>query len=405
MFYVNIMTPSISGPISLSYYKYKNKNYLFLGDTHNKNTLCNPCNDDSCIYITELISKIADNAHETKIRVDIYIESFYKTKQIINNTRNIADIKQSPLTDITNYFSNCLSLDKTNCKYNPYVQFHYSDIRNIEYGSQYTQDTIFYILKTMTSDVIVMNNNSTFETQLFIKKILITYINFMMLICNNNNNIINIYLTNNGKHIYDEYIKTLKSHIFEEKRFNRYIKNIDSHIMLFDEHMHKIYKQIQNMDFIEEFIRQKLIQLFIGLHRNVFFLHNMLQTEINNEILFYKNKEIIQNALSSINITLFMIESHIMDAYLLGRLLKQKKDDSILKIIYVGGLHKELYDEFFNSILNLKPIQNIGKNFGPNVMQCINYDYEELFRNIYAYKYSKYFKKYNNLNMLHELDH
>ncbi|CAK7994904.1 Hypothetical protein POVR1_LOCUS422 [uncultured virus] len=113
----------ISGPVAYTSFNLLGHKLHIFGDRHDKLTLCDKCSLD-CLYIPDLLQYIVERAVDEREQIDIFLEIPFQIEGVWN--RKTVD---TVLYDVLDQFPNCFTYDKSQCKYLPYVRFHYADIR------------------------------------------------------------------------------------------------------------------------------------------------------------------------------------------------------------------------------------------------------------------------------------
>lgn len=174
----------VSGPTSLSIWTYNNRRFYMFGDYHfslkgscqdmygvkcdspNKSTKIIEFNNSQCIDIVALLEIWFYYNNKYKIRTDFYVETeFSKIPYVV--PYNTEEESTGMLDYIGNYYYDCLTMDKSECRHKPYIRFHYSDPRHVKYPnyklySDFYYSYIFYeiTLQPFFSNVVSYVNNT-----------------------------------------------------------------------------------------------------------------------------------------------------------------------------------------------------------------------------------------------------
>lgn len=199
----------LSGATSLRVYKYADRNFYFFGEYHDSGTI-NGCTDDcdnydsyyrgleikggNCMTVGALFEMWLQYLFDNKSLTDLYMEvPFTKSKyEEWNQAAYQADIIQGlrdGLSDLEEYegddraekygwlgtffwfYDKCFHPDKTLCKYNPWIRFHYADVR------WFNQTMKNYYRKggagSLQPDLFILNDEKVFfiiDDAIFFKK-------------------------------------------------------------------------------------------------------------------------------------------------------------------------------------------------------------------------------------------
>ena len=118
---------TIEGPISVSEYILPGlapKHIYLFGDEHTRAKFCTDQNINTITLEKFLDSTFEDNPDKI---IDVYLESEFISERILRLRNLLPDYHY--LDEVLKYFSPCLKIDKSECKYKN-VRFHYADIRN-----------------------------------------------------------------------------------------------------------------------------------------------------------------------------------------------------------------------------------------------------------------------------------
>lgn len=325
------------GTVTNMYSELYNMNIYLFGDYHVTKYNCNNFDNSSDI------SSFLDEQIKTSTKqLDIYIESAIYSNM---NKYNILTVfnKDLYLHNFTDKYIDCLTKDKTKCKY-PYIRLHSTDLRkNYNEYYHYIFDMYKYMYNIYISlfdinggDIVYYNTN----------------------IDNINKNIKNI----KGLLIYSNNVEDIKSLFSDKKKLK---ESIDTNF----KKETKIYKQILNIEDYE--LRDKIIEYtnkywfndnidkyfeYINYNNIISWINNFenhIRTH-NNEYR-YLNKLI--SDLENITDGLQSIVSYYMDTYLITRLFRkyEKKkfkysDRSTNIIIYTGNAHIKKYIDILKYI-------------------------------------------------------
>lgn len=405
------MYKKLSGPVSLTIYEYNNTKYIFFGDVHNKEKICDNCEKPECINIVSLFEEIAEKSVELKIRTNFFLEDVYNPKNNLGG--NIYEHRgNDSLTDVMIKFNNCLKIDKTLCPYAPYVQFHYCNVREIKETFDNNipiPSTIFNIYYEILERARVLLRSlelseDTKSWDSFAKEYIKYIIDKIMYMAMHSEDMLDIYFKENGFAKFNEFIKEINE-ITQKTRINsaEFDLMIKANKILFKGNEHKIFTQIREIkdrelsdrlyNFLKketQILRGDFMDKILTIQQRIYLTIRMID---ENKISFASGMESLSYYIMNI---LFEITSSIvsklMDAYLLGRMFKYQNIDA--NVVYVGDAHKLFYDKFMQKELKLDPIINIVND---DRIQCLVNDqfYDKIFMPIfYAKKYNKYYKKY-----------
>ena len=157
----------VEGPVSLSEYKSDKWDmhiYLF-GDYHEKKRKCSDLTKEITTIEKFLESTFIVNK---KITIDFYLEEQFISRFFNKTNFSFGDLpirqtdRESYLEDVSNYFSNCFQVIKTNCPYKN-TRFHYVDVRFIP-------NSILVDIFLLTADIT--NFNKHYEKEEFVEKLL-----------------------------------------------------------------------------------------------------------------------------------------------------------------------------------------------------------------------------------------
>ena len=318
----------IVGPISWSMYNYNEKTIHFFGDYHIKNT--ESVNSKNEISMADLLINVAKSTVKKENKVNIFLEASHNESE-----SEIQLVLDTDIMKTINLFSTSLTSKKEDSPYYPYVNFHSVDTRyELKDSSNVIGRGIFRVLKSLTN-YIIENQERLICTLLFLKIVgeLKLRPNILFDIAVDKNN---------GKTVLDVLCKRTGVPL-ENDWFKK------------GSNTHKIRHQLLNID--PEIT--KLIRDFFKVKYD---------TLINKIIDL--SSDVIKN-IHELDLLIGFIESSFMDIYLLARMFRCMKWDPKcnLFIVYVGNLHKDRYDEFFQNVLNTKIIE--GCNISLNPMEIL----------------------------------
>jgi hypothetical protein len=182
----------LSGPVSWYNFNGKIGNHVrtfnFFGDKHfskdgtcsdapnNKKCLTvgpnlklpNEDSQDRCYDITYILAKLFEDSNKNKIYADFFLEFPFRkgtehhldklvksltTKPSVENITQFS--KLDYISSLYVIFHDCLQVNKKDCKYSPYVRFHYSDIRLTEKHTPLTINSYLFVKTTeLVSEIV-----------------------------------------------------------------------------------------------------------------------------------------------------------------------------------------------------------------------------------------------------------
>ena len=410
----------LSGPVSWYEYEFQddegNKKMIHLfGDRHDLKTLCNPslkCMKNSsseksnCYDFIYFLKELFDIIVSNEQYGDLFLEFPYNIHR-----KNIYQLLQNTMIGkIYNQFKDCLQYSKKECKYNPYVRMHYTDLRdsfqeqvgvedmNLGKISSFS-DLLYRLINDLVQDLFkIVNPSVTFTYNQDQRIQRINMIDMLFSLLSDNCKMYQIlfeskdYVKDLTKFI-DPYLEALK-----ENSTQYLVDDIENFVKVFD-----LMKKLKHPKSNESILTYQLSELQkdkIMVNGNQIsdliygFIMAKCMTNINylddyvrewrqvsdfilnnpkNTNIYYLSQKYLDKLQAYLvgGINLF-----ILDGYILSRLFRKfsgkKHQTSILSIIYAGDKHIEIEKEFFEKILNLKPIYKVEKSFEGNLAkQCI----------------------------------
>lgn len=352
---------TIQGINSLYYIEYDGKKYYLFGDVHDQTTTCDGLCDyhnytfdktftynTNCTTITALLDNWFHYNNKYNIKTNVYLEktytkkdnyklNFIDTRKLEGDVGTLTTIKPKHMSwmQLTNdVFRKCLTTNKSNCPFYPYVKMHYIDIRAVDD----TRISPFYI-NDIYHEVIGSKLNpkleETYKMKKYVTDIISTLVyNYDIIVAglldpsgfNAVVNVINGILPYKVDYLYQ--LSTTRNDVVMYK-IAAELQKLDTY--MYDKVITYIYGFIDDLMIpVDENYDQDLTAIFDNFGLNV--EYNLLCIE-----LFLTKYHNIFTILSA----------YIMDAYVLARLLTQEGDENI---IYAGVAHIDIYKDFFKQL-------------------------------------------------------
>ena len=312
----------IGGPISVAVLKIKNKRLYIFGCLHTDNKgLCRECTkQNNCMYITDFI----DNLEYS----DVFIESAWVAKESLNMVE-----KQSPSSVLHTirgkYYDNLYKQ-----KQHPNIRFHYADIR--------------------------FENNSWVLTKIVLD-----------------------YSSNNFE---SSKLDDIQWYLLKEFRKAKNLKKLADIVVKSDNYKESIQenfsKKTSKILLSSEFAPNASGKSNEGVHRVRKQLLKLTQKEQRELLRYHKDmcKEII-GKYNKTNKSIFdiiingilPIMTHLMDMYLLGRMLYYiKKKETRNIVTYTGQTHAKHYETFITKYMKGAEVMYIENNENSKrVKRCV----------------------------------
>lgn len=358
---------TISGPVSLSIFEYNQTRYYFFGDTHFSNA--NLCHDDNYISINELLPLWFTYNNNHQIKTDFYFESAF-TKEELTTTKDLLS-HVGPLPLVYNALISCLSKNKSQCPYQPYVHIHYANIRLFKDENKYHRAHLFnlesiynfyknYQFKSLQQFLIVQNN-------------IIQYIDYQI---QNYKTILEgllqpsqyFHVLNNILDLIEPFDKQLKNNILLDLYYVNKLTVIRQ-----GQKIHRVAAELQKLAQIDNTMANNIYDygFYLANHyleeypidENIF---NHFFNEFNEQL---KNKNTTIMAIGHRALLKYInyfkplftqLASTLMDIYTLARMMYYQSDEVIT---YSGYNHAMRYHYFFENYLNTTPVIEITPTF------------------------------------------
>lgn len=355
----------ISGPLSWYHFEFEDdsghkKTIHLFSDIHDLTNLCPKtfkCNQpkSDCKTIDAFLEKVFERYYKNSEYLDFFLESPYR----LGNLELLKKGQDSFLERINQRFSKCLSKNKKDCKYLPYVRMHYTDVRIPDF--QYT--TIGSFIVDMY-DYLLMGMDDL-DAVSAIRQV-------VEFIITKAYKISNILLTQNNfdkkiNRLFEPLLKNVsalskKSKLVAEIR-NRLVTKIQKmnslyklrngkKIFIVKHQLDQLkkdkvkYKGVLISEYILQFFNEysKILSLKAS-QLNFKFWENFVPTK---KSILQSRSEIIQNNI--------LFDLSYLDIYILARMFRDFPDKSSTSIVYAGNLHIESQRDFFTLFMNLIPI-------------------------------------------------
>jgi len=397
----------ISGPISITIIIIDSIKYIFIADIHGNfggecnivpdliltfnNTLNYISNGNKCLGMGALIyNMIIAEKHINNRKLDIFIESTYKSDNHLHSSINMKDghLKMLYLT-----YADCFKNNNSKCQFDN-VNMYNIDIRSlVKDNSDIYQPDYHISICLYTLIYNIKNIGSIDSNSLQLYNFLYTIIPFMYttdIKCMNNSiKLFNICMESNDyykdvcklfnmKSLFDNILglpDNIYTHKFKECLFNHLIVKKNNLII------HKIKSQYISLAYEGKQHIADSIKKYVYDKASKLICNNNILSYWNNIRSFYinqNNNSLLNYILSSGSIVDVIFSTYIcyyMDAYSLGKLFINS-DNVNKKIIYAGDYHIKLYIDFIKNKFNNININYYG--YIPNYKRCVPVPISEL---------------------------
>jgi hypothetical protein len=426
----------LSGPVSWYEYEFMddkgNKKMIHLfGDRHDHKTPCDAslkCRKNSespeseCYDFIFFLKELFDIIVKNQNYADLFLEFPYNIYR-----ENIYTINQtSMIAKIYNQFKECFQFSKKECKYNPYVRMHYTDLRfpfDTKSGGgvsqlEHSNDIFFFkligkLILDLSEEIrhlgyggpTSIKDQTDFDKKinminLLLELVLNDYCKFYQILLRSDNfqnefleliqPIQNLFEMDNSEDMFKKeeigYFNDAVKQIlkFKHPKSNSSIIRRQA-LELYNDNITVNGENIA--DLIYSFIIPKCeenISIFkkilIDWQKIIEHISNFFTLNINER---RKLHIITSEFLKLLNSYFVHLEAFILDSYILPRLFrtfsssKSLHHPSVLSIIYAGDNHINIEVEFFEKILKLTPKNKSTKetvivNKKPLLKQCIH---------------------------------
>lgn len=360
----------IKGPITITnlYNPHNGSMVCNMGDEHYiTNEKCSEPEYD----VVQLLKDVSDEFEKDKTEfLDIFLESPLTKRSLLEYGR-IEKAQTNYIYRIESEFSDCFSVDKTNCRYK-YVRFHYVDIRSLTpFISMFTGITMYPIIRYL--GIIydrIMNHEESYssimrydengdvvfseveeplppsvkELETMFEKVSVENKAYSFKFANKFVDAMNI--------LFDIFLRLINA---ELRRYNNQVVK-DIILSEYEKYLSEVRKIINEPNFkikVKKFIEKNKVHLDD--------LENELERDIRSDL-----NEMYGGNLYAVQI--FFIRA--MDLYTLARMFGKGYDKNV--IIYSGDTHAQYYNIFLTYIgykveykTERKPIQGTS-----NASQC-----------------------------------
>jgi len=474
----------ISGPVSWYYFELppealgEHRRFHFFGDVHySKSGNCTdrygiPCAyinnrlqpvdiNPRCYDITYLLMELFDRSKRERTYTDFFLEYPFKIaglnkdeldeiamrirsrevstipmlrqdisiKQIVESVVKSKELSNLDyISSIYVIFNECFQPEKQGCHYNPYVRFHYVDVRfttQMEYEGPITINSylinqvdkieqlmmIYYktisLSRTTFPQAEQLRQNiieSVEFTNRLIDKILTRGQTLRGETINYNKELFNAALSSRNypvdvDRILDILVEGIPARSSDRKDFDKLRRAMKAVVTQRNgDIMHRvgaelreleaenvIYRNRNMADLIRDFVQRKyqeanitsVYTLWKRFYNSVYLPFSRMVTERDVDNAINAFKSYIQLKRADILINLMDTDAIIMDAYMLARMFRKfttprkgrpPHNPSDLVITYTGDAHTDNYVQFFQQYLNIQPIDYRKNTIGMNIM-------------------------------------
>jgi hypothetical protein len=385
----------LSGPNIWKEYEFtddqgNNKWFHLFGDKHIviPNEFC-PKGYDFVDFLQDWFSELT----KYKIFTDFYLEIPYKL-----NVKSLED--NSYLSLLYLKFRDCfiqnegrppertataldLSFQKVSkCKYSPYVNMFTTDIRSSYkfVGEQYNSATTTTVPQLIKNRILYLlgqlskSNTESIKTAMFIQLLVDQYLPlhskiFKLLITSDN-------YENDILKLLDPIFQEYDPDVYDRKDFDQLretIKRIISFrtkkkIFILKHELDKLrkeqvkYKGSLMSDWISQFMirttehyQKEQLDKFLNAWSNIYL-------ELIGDFNVKKILLLIEKYQKDLNVPLTVIDSTLLDCYILSKSFQVKKNDlrrPVLCVIFEGSNHVDIQSIFFEQVLKIKPLHSV----------------------------------------------
>jgi hypothetical protein len=367
----------LSGPNIWKEYEFtddqgNNKWFHLFGDKHIvvPKEFC-PKGYDFIDFLQDWFTELSKN----KIFTDFYLEIPYKL-----NVESLKD--NSYLSLLYLKFRDCFISNQSKCKYFPYVKMFTTDIRstykfmddqnksgNTITVPQLIKNRILSLLKQLSK-----SNTESIKTATFIQLLVDQYLPlhlkiFKILITSDN-------YENEITKLLDPIFQEFDPDIYDRKDFDLLrdtIKRLFSFrtkkkIFLLKHELDKlrkeqvIYKGSLMSDWISQFMirttehyQKEQLAIFLNAWSKIYL-------ELIGDFNVKKILLLIEKYQKDLNVPLTVIDSTLLDCYILSKSFQVKKNDlrrPVLCVIFEGSNHVDIQSIFFEQVLKIKPLHSV----------------------------------------------
>lgn len=364
----------LSGAISFSYLTSQlyNMRVILIGDYHYNNTtdICAQCSYNCPDYVPQFLDTIIK---ATNAPVDFFFEYSYikGAKSIEKSARyntGLGEESYHTISDTALFFNKCLQINKQECREEyPNLRLHYADYRDVEYGIAEKLMTVINEISVTLSRYNLLDIDN-FE---MLKQVLTRleeiepnqYEDIKNDILYLLSQIRELKLPTKTSDVYDMYIG-----IIESTKIKKQLENIP------DSRLQNLIRSfiIENLNYrLEE--NDSNIKIPEGMNLYTFLLTKRLTILPKLDLV---NPPFLARMIVALNLffnRLILINTIIMDSYLLGRLFRTYKDapPATNVIIYAGDIHIKTYQRFLVDELDFEFTEPLKTAFS-NRQMCLD---------------------------------
>lgn len=374
----------LSWPLKFYHFNFRGKDYVFFGEQHDTQHGCEKflkyqCNfvdknrnkvdiGSSCWNFDYFLLDLYERCVREKRYMDFFFEYAYRPKH--QEIFTGGPTSEGYLFTIRDTVAPCISEDRSNCKYLPYVRTHYSDARMLVAENRHSRAfTTPAFLTEIGTDMLrekTMRYRSINKFLKDFKDIWVTY------------------------DLQEEYIKAIVS--ADDASIQTYfniLKELPDNILSMN--LIRNSGQIRNNILVKQLNRLKSDYIVTRNGTNIadFIVQHCIDTYRKFNVmerikkLPFLSKDSTQSEINTLESTLKILsvwgDTIIMDIYTLARMFRKFDNRSQVCIFYGGTAHAKFYSNFF---LNYLTRENFQIESAPVKMgQCIpSYYIQNLFQ-------------------------
>jgi hypothetical protein len=455
----------ISGPVSWYYFSVMGRKFHFFGDAHfSKNNNCpsfgfkcttvTPRNEiidlnQRCYDITYLLRFLFDRSKHDKTYTDFFLEMPFRssTNPYTLDELSTALQKNVPLTTKqeetlasldTNYiwtlfvvFNSCFQRSKEKCVYEPYVRFHYVDIRLVEtptgnepitLNTYLFVNSILNILQMMQGYFILASAYSDQPQVQKLRQTIIEDVDALNMIIDRvllRGRTLEGETVNYNAELFNAALNSKDYPIEVNRIFNLLLAGIPPNSSVYQDLrklqdsmktpvvsrkgqiIHRVQAQLEGLrsdqvmyhghnmaDLIETFIQDwyresNLTQVYNNwrhFYTQVYLPFRKIVTSADLERVLVDYEKFRRTIDLGNYGNLISSDALLMDAYLLGRMFRRFTTprpgrgvpvESTQVITYTGANHTKTYADFFTRVLQVKPIDSVVNPIEPKPIRCL----------------------------------
>jgi hypothetical protein len=303
----------ISGPVSVGVVSLYDKQIFLFGDIHTMSKgLCPKCTEDKkCFYLTEFIDSLKN--------VDVFIEEGWFDADTKYLMKNAPSSSESVLHNVRAKYKDYLY----GFKVQPNKRFHYTDIRQERTLFPLTRLVLYFEFKDIQN---ITEDDLTLALQFTDAKYLQKFVDIIVR--------------------SDDYTKSIKS-LFNAPIAKRFFLSNPFSSNKQNSKIHRIRKQILKLPKTQQ---QKLLRFHKDRCLDITNSYNQILSKCNKVI--DNSVDFVDLIVKIINDGILPMLTHLMDMYLLARLLYYvKKKDTKQILTYTGSMHTDNYVTFFTKYM------------------------------------------------------